>query len=517
MGKRRLSVRKIKEILRLSGELGLSRREIARSLTVSHNTVSDVLGRATAAQVSWPTAEALSEEELDRRLYPPTIATHPRPEPDPEHLHRELKRKGVTLQLLWLEYKAEYPDGLGYTQFCQRYRRWRDKLDVTFRQNHRAGEKLFVDFAGQKMAIVERTSGLVSQCPIFVATLGASSYTYAEACRGEDVRSFLLAHVRALEFFGGSPRVVVCDNTKAAVTGPSFYEPDLNPAYADLARHYGLVILPARVRRPRDKAKVESAVLAVERRVLAPLRDRRFFSLAELNQAIRAEVERLNSRPFTKMAGSRRSLFETLERPALLPLPRDPYELATWKRARVNIDYHVEVGGAFYSVPYSLAREEVEVRVTETTVEILKGGERVASHARTHERGRYVTTSEHMPESHRRYLEWSPSRLVAWGAGVGPETARLIETILEHRRHPEHGYRACLGIMRLSRRYPRERMEAAAGRALALQALSYRSLKSILERGLDQVEAAPEPARLPLQHENLRGPAYFSSGKETKC
>lgn len=511
-------MRKIKEILRLHHELGLARREIGRSVSVSPNTVADVIRRAQAAGLSWPLPEDLDEAALDARLYPPPAPSSvPRPEPDPEEMHRELKRKGVTLQLLWLEYKAEHPDGLAYTQFCERYRRFRGKVDVVLRQEHKAGEKLFVDFAGPTVPIVDRRTGELRPAHIFVAVLGCSNYTYTEATWGEDLRSWLLAHVRCFGALGGVARTVVCDNLKSGVTHPDYYEPDLNPAYAELARHYGCAVVPARPRRPRDKAKVETGVLQVERTVLAPLRDRTFFSIAEPNEALTAGTVRLNETPFQKLAGSRRSLFETLDRPALLSLPLTPYEFAQWKRARINIDYHLEFEHNFYSVPYRLAREEVDVRYTTGTVEVLFAGCRVASHPRRYGRGEYSTSPEHMPEAHRRYLEWSPGRLISWAETVGPETAALVAAILERRPHPEHGYRACLGIMRLSKHYPPERMEAASGRALFLGATSYRSVKSILSRGLDNLPLPAPPEPLPglaLVHENLRGPDYYADTKE---
>ncbi len=513
-------MRKIKEILRLN-ELGLARREIGRSLSISHNTVADVVRRAQAAGLTKGAAEEMDETALDARLYPPTMPSRvKRPEPDPEKMHRELTRKGVTLQLLWLEYKAQHPEGLGYTQFCERYRRWRKKADVVLRQEHKAGEKLFIDFAGQTVPVIDRGSGELRAAHIFVAVLGCSNYIYAEATWGEDLRSFLDAHVHCFATLRGVPRTLVIDNLRSGVSSPDYYEPDINPAYAELARHYGCCVLPARVRKPRDKAKVENAVLVVERQVLAAVRNVRFFSLAELNDVLRAATARLNEAPFQKLAGSRLSLFETLERSALLSLPARPYEFAQWKKARVAIDYHVELEKNFYSVPYGLAREEVEVRYTSGVVEVLYKGSRVASHRRRFGRGEYSTLAEHMPESHRRYLEWSPTRLISWAASVGPETAALVTAILESRPHPEHGYRTCLGIMRLAKHYPAERVEAASRRALALRTLSYRSLKSILSRGLDAqpLPLSPEPLPgLALIHENVRGPAYYADTEEASC
>jgi transposase len=493
-------------------------RQIARSLSLAHSTVSDLIERAKAAGLTWPLPAGLSEVDLERKLYPGNAnKAHPRSMPDLEWIHRELHRKGVTLQLLWLEYKQNQPDGYQYSQFCQLYRKWCRKLDVVMRQSHRAGEKLFVDYAGQTVPVVDPATGEVRPAQIFVAVLGASSYAYAEATWSQDLSSWIAAHTRAFAFFGGVTEVIVPDNLKAGVTHPSRYEPDLNPTYQEMAAHYGTVVIPARPEKPRDKAKVEVGVQVVERWILAVLRNRTFFSLDELNQAIGEALERLNNRPFKKLAGSRRSLFEQVDKPALKPLPPTPYEFAQWKKARVNIDYHVAVDGNYYSVPYQLVREEVDVRFTASTVEVLYKGERVASHRRSYRCGQYVTVTEHMPRAHQKHLEWSPSRLVNWAQTIGPQTAGLVQAILAARPHPEHGYRSCLGIIHLSRLYSADRLEAAAARALACRAFSYRSLKSILEAGLDKVPVAQGEAPAPVpEHANLRGAAYFA-GEKAGC
>jgi len=503
-------MRKIKEMLRLHFEVGLSNREIGRSLSVSHTTISELLGRFQAAGMSWPLPEGIDEAALEAALYPGnTGKSRRRPEPDWAHIHRELRRKGVTLQLLWLEYKEQYPDGYQYSQFCEHYRAWSGKLDVVMRQVHRAGEKIFVDYAGLKMSITDPRTGQVTQTPVFVATLGASSYTYAEATATEDLRSFIGAHCRAFEFFGGVPEVIVPDNTKTGVTRPCYYEPDLNPTYLDMAEHYGAVVIPTRVASPRDKAKVESAVGHVERRILAALRNRTFFSLAELNRAIWDLLAQLNDEPFQKLDGSRRSLFEELDKPALRPLPAQRYEFAEWKRVRVNIDYHIEVDHNYYSVPHQLVRKEVETRLTLTTLEVFFRGQRVASHARLHGRGRFSTLDEHMPEAHRRQRDRNPAWLISEAESIGPETGQLVQAILQSRPHPEQGYRACLGVIRLGRRYPKERMEAAARRANRSGVRSYKRLRSILDHGLDRVPLEPRPETPPAAHPNVRGPHYF--------
>jgi len=507
-------MRKIREILRLRWAQGLPVRAIGHSVGVSHSTVVDTLNRARAAGLSWPLPEELDETQLEARLYPGNREVEaPRPEPDWSRIHQELRRKGVTLQLLWMEYKQQHPAGYQYSWFCQQYRSWAGRLDVVLRQPHRAGEKMFVDFAGQSLPLVDPKTGETRPAHLFVAVLGASNYTFADLAEAQDLENWVLLTCRALAFFGGAPQIVVPDNPKAVVARTCRYEPGLNPTYQEMAAHYGMAVVPARVGKPRDKAKVETAVQVAERWILAPLRQQTFFDLADARRAVRDQLERLNERPFQKIPGSRRSLFETLDKPALQPLPAHPYTFARWKQVRVNIDYHVEVEKSFYSVPYQLCQREVDVRYSCTTVEILHKGRRVASHLRTHEVGRYVTNPEHMPAAHRQYLEWKPSRMVQWAREVaGPHTAALVEAILSSKRHPEQGYRACLGILRLARTYEAERMENAARRALACGALSYRRLKSILETGLDRQpfeETIPPPPV--IAHENLRGASYYGA------
>jgi len=506
-------MRKIREILRLRWECGLSNRAIARSLGISHSTVIDTLHRAEAAGLGGSLPEATDDAALESMLYPGNREqSRKRPQPDWEWVCREQRRhKHVTLQLLWFEYKRAHPDGYQYSRFCQLYRRWQEKLDVVLRQEHRAGEKLFVDYAGQKVPVIDPHTGDAWSASIFVAVLGASNYTYAEATRAQGLPSWITAHVRAFEFFGGVPAIVVPDNTGAAVVKTCRYEPDLNPTYHELADHYGTAIVPARPARPRDKAKVEVGVQVVERWILAALRHHTFFSLAELNAAIAGLLEELNDRPFKKLEGTRRALYEALDRPALKPLPSERYEYAEWVRARVQLDSHVTVEGACYSVPHALVREEVDVRLTCCTVEAFYRGRRVACHARSYRPGHYVTDEGHLPASHRKHLEWTPRRLVSWAETVGHSTGRLIRMILESRPHPEQGYRSCLGIMRLGRRYDHRRLEAACHRALRIGAHSYRSVKSILERGLDQkpLESPRQAGRI-VRHANVRGASYYA-------
>ena len=512
-------MRKIKEILRLKWELGLAARQIAHSLSISHSTVLDMVRRAEQAGLSWPIPD-LDDATLEARLYPnaPELP-RPRPEPDPAYIHQQLQRKGVTLQLLWLEYKQAHPDGLQYTQFTQRYRQWQGKLDVVLRHHHRAGEQMQVDFAGPTVpVVVNQTTGEVREAQIFVAVLAASNYTYAEAVWAQDLPSWINCHCRAFEFFGGVPEVVVPDNPKAGVKRACRYEPDLNPTYQEMATYYGTVIIPTRPAKPKDKGKVENAVQVVERWILAPLRNRTFFSLAAVNQAVSDLLEVLNNKPFQKLDGCRRTLFESLDKPALRPLPARRFEYAEWRKAKVNIDYHVEVAHNYYSVPYQLVHQTVDVRLTATTVEILHEGKRVASHPRATGRGGYITQVQHRPASHQKHLDWSPSRVIGWAESIGPQTAHLVGTLLEQKPHPEQGYRSCLGIMRLGKQYGARRVEAAATRAVGSRACSYQSLKSILARNLDQAPPAEPEYQAPTPpHQNLRGASYYAEEGGTQC
>ena len=509
MPKPRLSVHKIKEILRLRYGCNLSERQIATSCNIARSTVADYLRRATEAGLSWPLPEATGEEELTDKLFPVTPAPTPvRPLPDWNYIHRELKRSGVTLKLLWEEYRTAHPDGYSLSRFYEQYRAWKKTIDPVMRITHKAGEKLFVDYAGMTMEIFQE--GQLRQAQIFVATLGASNYTYAEATWTQSLPDWIGAHVRALTFFGGVPRLLVPDNLKSGVTHASYYEPEINPSYARFAEHYGVAVLPTRVRKPKDKAKVEAAVKAVEMHILARLRNRRLLSLGELNQEIAHYLEVLNNRPLQKLPGSRRSQFEEIDRPALAPLPDAAYVYAQWRKARAGIDYHVSVQKHYYSVPYTYIRKPLDVRVSEHTVEIFHKGQRIASHQRSLRQGSYTTVHDHMPASHRHHAEWTPERLIRWAAKTGEATASLVEHLLTTYQHPEHGYRACLGIMRLAKTYGDERLEAASRRAVAIGSYRYQSLKSILDKGLDQAPLpVPPPEREPITHANIRGPQYY--------
>jgi transposase len=481
-------MRKIREVLRLKFECKLSERAIARSCRIARSTVAEYLHRAEAAGLSWPLPAELDEAALFRLLFPTREPSNSRtiPCPDWSVIHTELHKKSVTLRLLWVEYREDHPDGYGYSQFCEHYRQWAKRLKPSMRITHIGGEKAFVDYAGQTVPIVNPETGEVRQAQVFVGVLGASSYTYAEAHGSQDLPSWIGAHVRMFDFMGGVPEIIVPDNLKAGVTHPCRYEPDLNPTYQDLAQHYGTAVIPTRVRKPKDKAKVEVAVQVVERWILARLRNLTFFSLTSLNQAMRDLLRELNPRPMRHLGRSRRELFEALDQPALKPLPEQPYEFALWKKAKVNIDYHVEFERHYYSVPYTLSRQTVYVRATESTLEIFYQGQRIASHLRSTLPGRHTTQTEHMPPAHQHYQEWSPDR-----------------------KHPQQAYRSCLGILQLTKRYGEERLEAACRRALPAGILSYKGIKNILAAKLDQAEPEESPDVVPNSHENIRGQTYF--------
>lgn len=507
-------MRKITQILKLRFERGLGIRAIAQSISVSPSTVFECLARAKVAGISWPLALDLDDASLENKLYPtvPEGGTR-RAQPDFEYVHAELRRKGVTLQLLWQEYKAAHAeDGYQYSKFCEHYGRWRKKVDVVMRQTHRAGEKMFVDFSGDGIEIVDPSTGVIREAPLFLAVLGASSYTYAEAFETQQLSCWIDGHIHAFEYFGGVAEITVPDNTKTGVTHPCFYEPDINATYLDWAEHYDTTVIPARIKRPKDKAKAENAVLVAQRWILAALRNHTFFTVPEANEAIAEKLEGLNNRPFQKLTGSRRTLYESIDRPALKPLPLTRYEFGEWSKPRVNIDYHVEVYKHYYSVPYTLAHERVDARTTARTVELFFRSKRVASHKRSFEPGRFTTCKEHMPKEHQQYLEWSPSRILNWAHKTGPATALVAEQILAAKRHPEQGYRACLGLLRLGKAYGQNRLEAACVRALAIGAHSYKSVQSILKTGLDAQPLVPEPEEAQptlFEHENVRGSDYY--------
>lgn len=505
-------MRQIRQTLRLHYEAGLTYAEIARALGIAKSTAGKFVLLARAAALDWQAAEALSDEVLEARLFPPPVARASRQlEPDFAWVHQELKRPAVTLTLLWEEYARANAQAYKYTSFCVKYRAFAAGLKRSMRQTHAAGEKLFVDYAGQTVPIIDAGSGEIKRAQIFVAVLGASNYTYACATARQTAHDWLSALIAALSFFGGVPRLIVPDQTRALIARPDRYEPEVNRLVEEFCSHYTTTVLPARPAHPRDKPKAEVAVQIVERWILARLRNRRFFGLQEINAAIAGLLTELNARAFKKLPGSRASTFEAIERPALRALPAQPLCLPRFKRARVNIDYHVELDGHYYSVPHRFVRAEAWLRICGGTVEVFVNRERVAAHAVSSRRGAHSTLPDHMPAAHRAHLQWSPQRLIDWGARIGPACARLVRWQMDSRPHPEQGYRACLGLLRLARQFGEARLEAACERALRLGATRYRSVKSILDNGLDRQafnDTGTEQSALPL-HDNVRGPQYY--------
>jgi transposase len=512
----RVPMRDVREIIRLKFSAQVATREIARRLGIAPSTVRETLKRLASAGLSWPLPEGFSDTDLEAKLYAfrgSKRGHRLHGEPDWQAVHRELKRKHITLQIVWDEYISAQPGGYSYSRFCELFRGFEKKLSPTMRQSHAAGERLFVDYAGDGVPVlIDARTGELRKAQIFVAVLGASSFTFAHASWTQTLPDWIDAHVRALNAIGGIPELIVPDNTKTAVVKACLYEPQVNRTYTEMAAHYGTAILPARPRKPRDKAKVEQAVLIVERWLLGRLRHRIFHSLAEVNAAIADLMHDLNEvRPLRRLGVTRRRLLEEIDRPALKPLPTTGYEFAEWKACRVGIDYHVEVAAHYYSVPHRFLRAEVEARLTTRTVEVFLKGERIAAHLRGGGNHKHTTLSEHMPSSHRRYAGWTPDRIRADARRIGPATAALCELILESRPHPEQGFRACLGIVRLSGSFGASRLEAAAERALEIGAKTYGSVKSILDNSLDRRPATTRPAdATPILHPNIRGQRYYN-------
>lgn len=509
-----ISMKKIREVLRLKWACQCSNHLIACSIGISSSTVSECLRRAQAANLSWPLPVELDDAQLETLLYPPAkkIPPEDQGEIDWVYIHQELKRKAVTLMLLWQEYRQKYPYGLGHSWFCERYREWTGQLDLWMRQSHKVGEKCFVDYTGMKMpVVVNQRTGETREAEIFVAALGASNFTFAEATWTQQLSDWISSHVRAFEFFGGVSEIIVPDNLKSGVNKAHRYEPELNLTYQNMAMHYAIAIIPTRISAPQDKAKVENAVLQVERQILAKLRDRVFFSLHELNQAIRELLSELNLRPFQKLPGSRQSQFNELEKSALKPLPATRYVYAEWKKVRAGADYHVQVDDHYYSVLYTYAKKELDARFTQNTIEIFYKNNRIASHLRSYKKHKHTTVREHMPKRHQAYAEWTPERIVTWASNIGEATAKLVDTIIASRVHPQQGFRSCLGILRLAKSYGNERLESSALRALTIGAHSYKSVESILKNGLDQTPIQKNSTSvIPTTHEYVRGQDYFS-------
>lgn len=514
-------MRMIREILRLHYSCGLGKKMISRSLGCSRQSASNYINRAKAMGLTWPLpAEFDDDDHLEKFLFPKSVGATPsknkKPQPDCNYIHQELKKKGVTLDLLWREYKSDHPNGYQLSQFKNIYCQWRRTADLSMRQDHKAGQKAFSDFAGKTLPITDPHTGEITMAHLFLCTLGASSYTYARLFFHEDSEAWCVGHALSFKFFGGCPEIIVPDNPKPVTTKACPYEPDINPSFNQMANHFGVAVIPARVRRPKDKAVVESAVGVATRWILAVLRKQTFFSLAEANQAVEALLTQLNNRPFKKLPGSRRSRFDESDKPALKPLPEHQYEYMHVKYASVHIaDYHVEYDSCWYSAPYQYRGRLVEVRTTINTVEIFLKGNRIASHPRGFKKGTRSTLNEHRPKSHQEYGAWPPERLIKWAASIGPSTQCLIEQILKKHQHPEQGYRSCFGILRLSKSSGNKRLNAACARALAINAFSFKSVESILKSGLDRCSLPEKPRQLKLlEHENIRGAIAFRTNTQ---
>jgi transposase len=510
---RRIEMRKLKEVLRLHLTARLSNRKIALVTGIGKTAVSKHVSRARELGLDWRRIEAMDEEAISALLYTPSSEPEPAElvVPDWDEITRQLRRKKrVTKLLLWQEYQAEYgPRAYSYSRYCELYAGWKGNIEPVMRFEHAAGEKCFVDYAGQTLDVVDPETGVVRQAQVFVATLGASNYTFVDVTWTQQSPDFIQSHQRAVEFFGGVARIFVLDNLKSGVTSPNWYEPLMNRSYEDFLSHLNAVAIPGRVRKSRDKAKVENGVLQVERWVLAPLRDHLLIGLDAARTAVLEQLDKLNDRPFQKMAGSRSSVFFELDKPALQPLPAQRWVQAEWKKLKVHIDYHVEVNRSYFSVPYQHIGKMMDVKVTATLVEIFCNGRPVASHARSSKR--YTTKPEHMPSSHREYRRWSPPRVVSRAKQIGPHVSQLVDRLLSSKIHPEQGYRPCLGIVRLAEKYGEDRLEAACKRALAYQAVSYKSVRSILEKGLDRVVEIPANHE-PIEHDNIRGHRPYATG-----
>ena len=508
MTQERLTLRKIREILRLKEEVGISNRAIARACKVSNSTVGEYLRRARAAGLHWPIEEDLSEAELYQRLFPETQCnnTLERPLPEWNTIREELKKKGVTLKLLWNEYRDKHPNGYGYTQFCEYYRKWGKSQSPSGRFPHHGGEVMEVDYAGLTVTIVNPETGKTRKASVFVATFPASNYIYAEVQPSQELCHWINGHVRAFGFFGGLPKILRPDNPKTGVKSPNYYEPNLNPTYQEMAEYYQVAVLPARVRKPRDKANAENSVQNVERWVLAPLRHRMFFSEAEANHAFKPLLDGLNNRLMVHLDKSRRQLFEEVDQPELRQLPEKAYQFAIWKSAKVSIDYHIAFEKHFYSVPHTLIRQQVEVRASERIVEVFHKGQQVAIHPRSRAAGRFSTCPEHMPSNHRFILELNADWLLKQGQEIGPKTANYMTMLLKARTFPEQAYRSCLGVLSLARKYSPALLETACQRMREARLLSYKDLKGELEM-LVRLHTFENP---PLVHENIRGETYYN-------
>ncbi len=478
------------EILRLS-HMGLSQRSIALSCQCSRNTVAEVLSRAKEKSLTWSMAEEIAEADLQPLLFPEKIPSSSRKIPDSEYIHRELAKSGVSLSLLWSEYceacrlSNEIP--LKYSQYCNYYRKFAAKAKATMHSERKPGEQMEVDWAGQTAAIIDRDTGEIIPINIFVAVLSNSQYSYVEGFLSQDLESWIAAHVNTFTFFGGVPRIIVPDNLKTGVEEPSWYSPVINKTYHEMAECYGAAVVPARVRKPKDKPNAENVVGIISTWIIAALRNQTYFSLAELNQSIAQKLHEFNERPFQKKPGSRLSTFLAEEKYALQPLPASPYELATWKIATVQYNYHISVDNMNYSIPYEYIKHKVDVRITKSVIEVFYHNLRICSHPRLYGRpNQYSTITDHMPDAHKQFTQWNADRFLSWAQKVGASTTVVIQAILTSHHIEQQGYKACMAVLKLADKYSLVRLEAACTRALSYTSSpSYKNIQSILKSGQD--------------------------------
>ena len=508
----------IKRLFELRYQAKLSQRQVAKALGCGRTTIQRYERIASKKGLTdFSLINSLSEQELLCRLglggdfrFLSTPLRKDKLLPDWSEIYRELSKKHVTLALLWSEYKEDNPEGYQYSQFCEHYKRWRQKLSVSLRQEHKAGEKAFVDYAGSTIDIIDSETGEVRAAQIFVGVLGVSSYTYVETTWSQSLPDWLMSHRRMFEFFSGVPQILVPDNLLSGITKPDRYEATVNRSYQDLSEHYETCVIPARVRKPKDKAKAEAGVLLASRWILAALRNKTFCSLEELNEAIQVLLEKLNNKKMRHFKKSRRELFEAIDQPALGSLRSKPYIFSEWKAARVNIDYHIIFDDHFYSVPYQLTKQEVQLRATSQTVEIFHKSTRVASHRRSSRKGGFTTDPSHRPLSHQAHLEWPPERIIKWAKSKGDNTGLFIQHLINTKAHPEQGYRSALGVIRLADKYGNVRLNQACGNAIAIASISYQTVKNMLKNGMEKV-APPSKNKTTKQqdfftsNENVRG------------
>ncbi len=506
---RRINVLKAREILRLKNDFDFSIRDIARASSCGKSTVSDVLERAEKADLTWPIE--LNDKQLMSKLYPPLERSGKPPEPDLEYIYKEMKKKNVTLGVLWEEYKAEHHDGLMLTQFCERYRNFKKQNNMYMHKEHKAGEEMEVDWAGSTLPYFDRDSEAHKNAHIFVAVLPASSYPFARAYPDETLPNWIKAHTDAFKHFGGVPAITIPDNTKTAVTTPRAADPVLNRSYLEMARHYGTAIMPARPRKPKDKAADEGMVKIASQRILAPLRNMRFFSIEEINAAISEQLEKLINRPFQKLEGNRKSAFEEIDKPALRSLPKNKYEYAIWKESRVQPHYHVEYEGFFYSVPHEHINKPCSIRVTTGTVEVFIDGERVAAHKKnTSKANRYTTLPEHMPLNHRVVSGHSNETFIKKANMTGPNTAGLVMRILKSACNPIESYRICNSILSLAASNKSKTVENASQEALEKELYAFKYFKLLLSK--HQKSDSVENEERVINHNNIRGKDSFTGG-----